>query len=42
MTRAWKKIQRDPRVAISIETRTIGICVVAVGIEKRDWRIALA
>jgi hypothetical protein len=42
MKRAWQKIQADPRVAISIETRTLGLCVIDSTISKRNWRIPMA
>ena len=42
MTRAWRKIQEDPRVAISVETRTLGLCVIDPTAAKRNWRIPMA
>ena len=42
MTRAWKRIAADPRVTISVETRTLGLCVIDPTVAKRHWRIPLA
>lgn len=42
MTRAWEKIQADARVAISVETRTLGLCVIDPTANKRNWRIPMA
>lgn len=42
MKRAWQKIQSDPRVAVSVETRTLGLCVIDATAAKRNWRIPMA
>lgn len=42
MTRAWQQIVADPRVAISVETRTLGLCVIDKTVAKRHWRVPMA
>jgi predicted O-methyltransferase YrrM len=42
MEKAWKAIEADQRVSISVDMRALGICVISAGLKtKQSFRISI-